>query len=366
MNGELDEVRLYNRALTLAEINTIMHYGDVFPQTPTGLAAAPENSQVSLSWNASSGACNYNIWRGTTSGGPYTNIGTSFVPDYFDAGLVNGTTYYYVVAAQDFLNGSGFSSEANATPGIGVTFFQNANYVGPGSQLLGPGNYLLSQLQAAGVVNDATSSCRIPPGWTVTAYLNNSYGGQSWTLTQDTPDFSIASGLNDNMSSCKITAPSLPGVPTSLTAMPGDTQVGLSWHVSSGAAGYNLQRSLTSGGPYVSLVNTMATNFMDAGLTNGTTYYYVVAAVSSVGNTVNSSQVAATPGPAPIFLSSGFGAPGQFTLQFQGVPGRNYIVQTSTDLVNWIPVATNQTVGNTFTYTDTNAIASAQFYRVTQ
>ncbi len=366
MNGELDEVRLYNRALSLAEINTIMHYGDVLPQSPTGLAAAPGNAQVSLSWTASAGANNYEVWRGTTSGGPYSPAGSTFNPYFTDQGLANGTTYYYVVVAQNFQNQSSISAQASAKPGVGVTFFQNANYVGPGSQLFAPGNYLLSQLQSAGVPNDATSSCRIPPGWTVTAYLNDNYGGQSWTLTQDTPDFTIASGLNNNMSSCKITAPSLPLAPTSLTAAAGDTQVGLSWHTSSGATGYNLQRSTTNGGPYVSIANTTVTNFTDAGLTNGTTYYYVVAAVNSVGNTVNSPQVAATPGFSPIFLSSGVGAPGQFTLQFQGIPGRNYVVQTSTDLVNWTPVATNQTVGSTFSYTDTNATGLAQFYRVMQ
>ena len=142
------------------------------------------------------------------------------------------------------------SPARRAPPGIGVTFFANANYIGPGSQLLAPGNYLLAQLEAAGIANDGTSSCLIPDGWTVTAYLNDNYGGQSWTLTADTPDFTAYSGLNQNMSSCRITAAPLPSVPSPLNAAAGDTQVGLSWSPSAGASGYLLQRSTSNGGPY--------------------------------------------------------------------------------------------------------------------
>ena len=41
---------------------------------PTGLAATAGNTQVSLTWNASTGASSYNIYSATTTGGPYTEI----------------------------------------------------------------------------------------------------------------------------------------------------------------------------------------------------------------------------------------------------------------------------------------------------
>ena len=73
----------------------------------------------------------------------------------------------------------------------------------------------------------------------------------------------------------------------------------------------------------------------------------------------------ATPFPAPILLSVLPPGNGQFVFQFQGVDGRNYIVQLSTDLVSWLPIFTNQTVGGEFLYTNTNA-APAAFFRVQQ
>src|SRR5262245_35202179 len=50
--------------------------GGTPPPAPTNLVATPGNAQVSLSWNASSGATSYNVKRSTTSGGPYTTIAT--------------------------------------------------------------------------------------------------------------------------------------------------------------------------------------------------------------------------------------------------------------------------------------------------
>src|SRR5690349_16949377 len=66
------------------------------PAAPTGLSATAGNASVALAWTASSGATSYKVSRSTTSGGPYTQIGTPGVASYADVGLTNGTTYYYV------------------------------------------------------------------------------------------------------------------------------------------------------------------------------------------------------------------------------------------------------------------------------
>jgi acid phosphatase type 7 len=87
------------------------------PAPPTGLAATPGDNQVSLTWSASAGASTYTVKRATTSGGPYTPIATAIsFTSYTDTTAVNGTTYYYVVTAQNSQGESSNSTEASATP----------------------------------------------------------------------------------------------------------------------------------------------------------------------------------------------------------------------------------------------------------
>ena len=87
---------------------------------------------------------------------------------------------------------------------------------------------------------------------------------------------------------------SVPDVPTGLSAAAGGTQVALSWSASAGATNYNVKRSMTNGGPYTIVGSTASTSYTDIGLANGTTYYYVVSAVNSYGESSNSVQISAT------------------------------------------------------------------------
>jgi endo-1,4-beta-xylanase len=90
--------------------------------------------------------------------------------------------------------------------------------------------------------------------------------------------------------------PNPPPAPTGLTATAGNGQVALSWNAASGATGYILRRSTTSGGPYTAIANNLtATSFTNSGLSNGTTYFYVASAFNANGESPNSAQVSATP-----------------------------------------------------------------------
>ena len=92
---------------------------------------------------------------------------------------------------------------------------------------------------------------------------------------------------------------SAPSAPTGLTATAGNQQVTLAWSASTGATSYHVKRSTTAGGPYTQVAVPTTPNDIDASLTNGTKYFYVVTAVNSYGESANSSETSATP-TAPV------------------------------------------------------------------
>jgi fibronectin type 3 domain-containing protein len=73
---------------------------------------------VLLNWSASisPNLMNYNVYRGTTTGGPYgvaTTLG--LVTSYVDSNVQVGQTYYYVTTVVDDTGAeSGYSNEASA------------------------------------------------------------------------------------------------------------------------------------------------------------------------------------------------------------------------------------------------------------
>ena len=87
------------------------------PATPTGLQGTAGNAQVSLSWDASTGAMSYNVKRSTANGGPFSaTLASPAVTNYIDTAVTNGTTYYYVVSAVNASGESANSAQASATP----------------------------------------------------------------------------------------------------------------------------------------------------------------------------------------------------------------------------------------------------------
>lgn len=88
---------------------------------PTGLSATAGNAQVVLSWSPAGGATGYNVKSSTTNGGLYTTIASPTTTSYTNTGLVNGTTYYYVVSATAGSNESSNSIQASATPTASTT-----------------------------------------------------------------------------------------------------------------------------------------------------------------------------------------------------------------------------------------------------
>src|SRR3989344_4461946 len=118
-DGAMDDVRIYNRALTASDIQALYAYtggppDTQAPTTPTNLSAsAVSSSQINLSWTASTdnvGVTGYRVYRGGTQ------IASPSTTSYSDTGLSPSTTYSYTVAAVDGAgNISSQSTSAEAT-----------------------------------------------------------------------------------------------------------------------------------------------------------------------------------------------------------------------------------------------------------
>jgi len=65
---------------------------------PTGVTASASSGRITVSWYSVSGADRYYIYRSATSGGGYSQVGTSYTTSFTDY-VSSGTTYYYRVAA---------------------------------------------------------------------------------------------------------------------------------------------------------------------------------------------------------------------------------------------------------------------------
>jgi hypothetical protein len=109
--GLMDEVRVYNRALTAVEIQADMTRSvgtpdSEAPTTPGNLTANGGLGTVALAWTAASdnvGVRRYNVHRSTTAGFTPTDANRIAQPtgtSYADSGLA-ANTYHYVVTAED-------------------------------------------------------------------------------------------------------------------------------------------------------------------------------------------------------------------------------------------------------------------------
>jgi hypothetical protein len=135
----------------------------------------------------------------------------------------------------------------------------------------------------------------------VIAFSGNTMDGVFFDITGatdgDTFVVSIDGGGSEAM--CGITFDTAvanpPGIPSGLSATPGDGRVDLAWSASSGANSYEVKRSTTQGGPYSTVGSPATPSYADTTVTNGTPYYYVVSAVNTFGTSADSGEVSATP-----------------------------------------------------------------------
>ena len=352
----------------IPSIGKIVHIGTLptIPIAPANLTASGSNQRITLNWTASAGATSYTVKRGSSATGTFANVATGVnANSYVNTGLTNGTTYYYVVQSVNSAGTSPNSNVASATPVAPV----NGNGTGLQGQYFNTrdqsGAVILTRTDptiafdwsgspGAGVNADNFSvrwTGKVMPRYSETyqffttsddgirVWVNGQQIINNWTdhgATENVGSVALLAGqkyditvefydagggataklewLSSSQAREIVPASQLyppgsgqpPAAPTNLAAVKGNGQVVLNWTGSAGATSYRVKRSTTNGGAYTTIATGIVPlNFTDSGLTNGTTYYYVVSAVNADGESPNSNQASATPS-APLTASAVF------------------------------------------------------------
>ncbi|MDR3456240.1 MAG: fibronectin type III domain-containing protein [Verrucomicrobiae bacterium] len=156
-----------------------------------------------------------------------------------------------------------------------------------------------------------------------------------------------------------------PAAPANLSAATASSsQINLSWSASTGANSYNVKRSTISGGPYTTVgTGVAATNYMDTGLGSGTTYYYVVTAVNTVGEGVSSGQATSiTEAVAPTGMAALAGNSRAIISWSASAGAVNYNIKRAT--VSGGPYSTIATGISTLAYTNSALANGTTYYYV--
>ena len=282
--------------------------------------------------------------------------GVIFAADY-DLGRL-GEAYSDQTTNSPYNSGNSYRNDSvdiESCSDVAPTIGFDVGWLDPGDWLkfsvtpVGPGPYAVSARVAAASTggsfyvevggNNVTGSINVPAtgGW------------QSWTTlparvftnTQPLTSFKVVvatAGFNLNWVRLDSAVPAAPGA---VTAAATNTHVSLNWNPSAGATSYRIKRSTITGGPYTTIANGLtATSFTDTGVTNGLTYYYVVAALNAYGEGPNSIQSASTvPFPKLAVITS---SPN--LLLSWPASASALVVSSTTNLappVVWLPVTTS-------------------------
>ena len=287
------DVRFYKHtSADYAPVLTINHR----PNAPTSVSASDGDytNEVSVTWNASSGATAYEVWRHTSNNsGSATKIGDPTSNGYNDTTAVAGTTYYYWVKAVDSENtkslfsssDSGYlkcarptgvsASDGTYSDKVRVTWNPSSGATSYEVWRINPDNTVPKIADPTGTSYDDTTAVA---GTTYYYGVKAKYAGT-------TSDFSSWD------SGYRQIAP--PAAPTGVSATDGtySDKVAVTWNASSGATAYEVWRHTSnSSGSASKIADPTGTSYDDTSAVAGTTYYYWVKAKNAGGTSGFSSS----------------------------------------------------------------------------
>jgi large repetitive protein len=278
------------------------------PRSPTATAG---NASVKLTWrrpssNGGAAINRYAVQR-ARAGGPWRTIAYPTTRSYTAKGLTNGTKYYFRIRAHNRAGWSKPSTVVNAVP--------RSKPTAPRSPTATPGNASVTLKWLAPSNNggltvdyDVEQADSSSGPWTPIANPT----GLSHTATGLTNGTSYwfrivaHNALGWSAASTPVTATprTVPTEPLSLTASAGDGSVYLTWSPPSNDGGakidkYVIRKAPTPAGPWEDVDDPTASGYTLPGLTNGTAYWFHLAAHNPAGWGPPSAPVSAVPVGVP-------------------------------------------------------------------
>lgn len=314
------------------------------PSAPTTVTATGGTGQVKLAWGAVSNATSYNLYFATSAGVTIAN-GTKIpvaTNSYLQTGLPAATTYYYIVTAVNSAGESAGSVQVLATTAAAAPAPTAPGAPSGVSATGGTRQVTVSWPAVTGATSynlyySTTSGVTIANGTKIAGATSPAV---QMGLADATTYYYVVTAVNtvgESAASVQVAAttlpaapsPTAPAAPTGVSAKGGAASATISWTAVSGATSYNVYWSTTSG---VTAANGTripgATSpYVQTGLSAGTTYYYVVTALNSVGESVASAQASAVtnaPPPAVPAAPTGVSATGganQVSISWTAVSG---------------------------------------------
>jgi hypothetical protein len=328
------------------------------PGAPTTVSATPGDGQATVSWTAptSNGGSAITSYKVTSSPGGLTATGAG--SPLTVSGLTDGTPYTFTVIATNSV-GPGPSSlpsasvipvaaptppgaptGVNATPGDGQV---GVSWTAPTSS----GSSAITGYTVTASPGGATGSS---VGAATTATVTGLTDGTPYTFTV-TATNSAGPGPSSlpSASVIPVAAATVPGAPTAVSAVPGETQATVSWTQPASDGGSPITSYKVTAFPADGTASTAgATSAVVIGLQDGVQYTFTVTATNSAGTGPSSDpSVGVTPDPTVPDAPTGVGAvagDGQATVSWTQ-PNSNGSTITSYTVTNLTDSTTTSAAG---------------------
>jgi fibronectin type 3 domain-containing protein len=341
------------------------------PPAPQGVSAtALSVDSIRVSWNVTSAAASYKIYRSGSEDGAYAVVGASNTTSYTNTSLGSSTTFYYKVSA-----------------------VSSGGEEGPRSAAAFATTHAMPPAQPQGLSATALSSSSIKISWTTVVKAASYKIYRSGTADGDYADIGSSdttnytdmdlnattayyyrvsalgpggseSALSDSVSA---TTPEEPlSAPQDLNATAlSFNSIGLNWEAVDRAVSYKVYRSANEDGDFSPIDTSVATSYINSDLAPSTTYYYRVSAIAPDGaegplSLFATATTPAEPPPAPQSISAIAISSSSVAITWTAVEGAaSYKVYRSGSATGtFVEIGTSSTVS----YTDTGLSAATAYY----